>query len=63
MASAHQVLDERPGARIAIPVFVHTLDERVDRNKVDAKMDQGILTVTLHLKEEVKPRKIKVKTV
>jgi HSP20 family protein len=40
---------------------VYTLDERVDRNKVDAKMENGILTVRLHLKEEVKPRKIDVK--
>lgn len=39
----------------------YTLDERVDRSKVDAKMDNGILTVKLHLKEEVKPRTIEVK--
>ncbi|MFP4112836.1 MAG: Hsp20/alpha crystallin family protein [Spirochaetota bacterium] len=40
----------------------YTLDERVDREKVDAKMENGILTVRLHLKDEVKPRKIEVKT-
>ncbi len=39
----------------------YTLDERVDRDKVEARMDNGVLTVTLHLKEEVKPRKIEVK--
>jgi HSP20 family protein len=39
-----------------------TLDERVNRDKVDAKMVNGILTLTLHLKDEVKPRQIKVKT-
>ncbi len=39
----------------------YTLDERVNREKVDAKMENGILTVRLHLKEEVKPRKIDVK--
>ncbi|MFW5784184.1 MAG: Hsp20/alpha crystallin family protein [Spirochaetota bacterium] len=39
----------------------YTLDERVDRDKVDAKMENGILTVRLHLKEEVKPRRIEVK--
>jgi HSP20 family protein len=39
----------------------YTLDQRVDREKIDAKMDNGILTVRLHLKEEVKPRKIEVK--
>ena len=39
----------------------YTLDERVDRDKVEAKMENGILEVTLHLKEEVKPRRIEVK--
>ena len=40
---------------------IYTLDERVNREKVDARMENGILTVRLHLKEEVKPRKIDVK--
>jgi HSP20 family protein len=39
-----------------------TLDERVNRDKVDAKVANGVLTLTLHVKDEVKPRKIKVKT-
>ena len=39
----------------------YTLDQRVDREKVEAKMENGILTVTLRLKDEVKPRKIEVK--
>ena len=39
----------------------YTIDERVDRDKVDASMDRGVLTLTLHLKEEVKPRKIAIK--
>jgi HSP20 family protein len=39
----------------------YTLDERVDRSKVDARMENGILTIRMHLKEEVKPRKIDVK--
>lgn len=37
-----------------------TLDETVDREKVDAELKQGILTVKLHLKESVKPRRINV---
>lgn len=41
---------------------VYTLDERVDRNRVEAKIDNGVLSVALHLKSEVKPRKIEVKT-
>ena len=40
----------------------YTLDERVDRGKIDAAMDRGVLTLTLHLRDEVKPRKIKVKS-
>lgn len=40
----------------------YTLDERVNRDKVEAKMENGVLTLRLHLKEEVKPRRIEVKT-
>lgn len=40
----------------------YTIDERVNRDKIDAKMDRGLLTLTLHLRDEVKPRKIKVAT-
>ena len=52
------IVRERPNADFRA---TYTLDERVDREKVDAKMDNGVLTVRLHLKEEVKPRKIEVK--
>jgi len=40
----------------------YTLDERINREKIDAKMENGILVLKLHLKDEVKPRKITVKT-
>lgn len=39
----------------------YTLDERVNRDKVEARMENGVLTLRLHLKDEVKPRKIEVK--
>lgn len=39
---------------------VYTLDERIDRDKVDAKIENGVLMVTLNLKAEVKPRRIEV---
>ena len=39
----------------------YTLDDTIDRDRIDAKMERGILTVTLNLKESVKPRKIEVK--
>ncbi len=38
-----------------------TLPETVDPNKIDAEMKNGVLTVTLPKKEEVKPRQISVK--
>jgi len=53
------VIHERANANFRA---AYTLDQRVDRNKVEAKMENGVLTVKLHLKDEVKPRKIEVKT-
>lgn len=50
------VRERRPGDFRA----VYTIDERVDREKVDARMEHGVLHVTMHLKDEVKPRKIEV---
>jgi HSP20 family protein len=38
----------------------YTLDDTIDREKVDARMENGVLTVTLHMKESVKPRKIQI---
>lgn len=38
-----------------------TIDNSIDRDNIDAKMENGILTITLQFKEEVKPRKIKIK--
>jgi len=37
-----------------------TLEDTVDRDKVEAGMDQGVLTVTLNLKESHKPRTIQI---
>jgi HSP20 family protein len=39
----------------------YTLDETVDPGKIDAVLEQGILTVTLDVKEQVKPRTIKIR--
>jgi HSP20 family protein len=39
---------------------VFELDPAIDTGKVSAKMDQGILTLTLPKSERVKPRKINI---
>ena len=41
---------------------VFILDDTVDREKIEAAVENGILTLVLHLKESVKPRKIEIKT-
>jgi HSP20 family protein len=39
-----------------------TLDETVDQARVDAAIQNGVLTLTLELKEQVKPRTIRVRS-
>ena len=39
-----------------------TISDVIDRNKITAKMDQGVLRLTLRKAEKVKPQKIKVTT-
>jgi len=39
---------------------VFELDPAIDTGKISAKMDQGLLTLTLPFSEKVKPRKIAV---
>ena len=41
--------------------MAYTLDETVDPSKIDAVLEKGILTLTLDVKEEVKPRAIQVR--
>ncbi len=51
-------LHERRFARVQ---RAFTLPTTVDESKVDAKLDDGVLKITLNKREEVKPRKITVK--
>jgi len=37
-----------------------TLPPTVDDQKVDAKLNEGLLTITLNMREETKPRRIQV---
>ncbi|NCN05719.1 MAG: Hsp20/alpha crystallin family protein [Spirochaetales bacterium] len=39
---------------------VFTLDETIDRNKIEAQLRDGLVTVSLGIREAQKPRKIKV---
>lgn len=39
---------------------VFTLDEIIDREKIEALLADGMLTVKLHLQEAAKPRKITI---
>lgn len=39
---------------------VYTIDETIDRNKIDASLKNGILTLKLGVKESQKPRKIEI---
>ena len=47
-------------SRVADFRRVFELDPAIDTSKINAKMDQGVLTLTLPKSEKVKPRKIKV---
>ena len=36
------------------------IDDTIDREKIDAKLENGVLNLTLHIKESQKPRKIAI---
>ena len=55
----HIVLRERPQGDF---LQTFTLDQTVDQGKVDAVLEKGILTIRLDLKEQVKPRTIKIRS-
>jgi len=38
----------------------YSIDDTIDKNKIDASLDKGVVTLTLLIKESEKPRKINV---
>ena len=52
------LLRERPQGDF---MQTYTLDETVDQGKIDAVLEKGMLTISLDLKDQVKPRTIKVR--
>ncbi len=52
------IINERRDADYA---KAFTLDESIDRDSVDAVMENGVLTLTLHELEAARPRKIPVR--
>jgi HSP20 family protein len=64
---AGTVREERPGGkyllrerRVGSYAKYFTIDETVDRDKIEAALVDGVLTLRLHIKEASKPRTIKV---
>ena len=55
---AKYILRERPRGDY---YQLYTLDETVDQSKIDAVLEKGVLTISLDLKEQVKPRTIAVR--
>lgn len=56
-ASGEPLLRERQSAAFR---RVFELDPAIDTSKINARMDQGVLTLTLPKSEKIKPRKIVV---
>lgn len=54
---AQFVIRER---RLAPYERTYTLDDSIDRENIEAHMEHGVLTLTLHLRDAVKPRKIEI---
>jgi len=50
--------ERRPGDFLR----TYTLDGTIDQSRIDAALQDGILTVQLELKEQVKPRSVKIRS-
>ena len=52
------LMQERPSGTFR---QVYTLDDTIDRNKIQASLESGVLTLNLHRRESEKPRRITIK--
>ena len=52
------IMRERPTGTF---LQAYTLDDTIDRNKIEANLESGVLTLSLHRRESEKPRKITIK--
>jgi len=55
--SGEWLLRERPAGSYR---KIFTLDETIDRDKIEAQLADGMLTVRLHIQEAAKPREIAI---
>jgi HSP20 family protein len=53
------ILRERPQGDF---LQTFTLDDTVDQSKVDAKLEKGVLNIKLELKEQVKPKTVRIRS-
>jgi HSP20 family protein len=58
-SSGSPLVSERPRGSF---YQAFTLDDTIDRQKIDAVLEAGLLTLRLHRKESEKPRRIQVKS-
>jgi HSP20 family protein len=56
--NAYLIRERRPGTYYQS----YTLDDTIDRSKIQASLADGVLSVTLQRKEAEKPRKIAIKS-
>ena len=57
-AEGTYLMRERPSGTFR---QIYTLDDTIDRNKIEASLESGVLTLSLHRREADKPRKITIK--
>jgi HSP20 family protein len=57
-SEGNYLMRERPSGTFR---QAYTLDDTIDRNRIEANLESGVLTLSLHRREAEKPRKITIK--